>query len=83
MIAEQMEVIDPHAIHVARQFLRRSLARELRDDLLAVYRAHQTPGAYSPDAASAGHRALKNVALSYLAELDDEEAMALAQQQDQ
>ncbi|MGF2059467.1 aminopeptidase N C-terminal domain-containing protein, partial [Enterococcus innesii] len=56
---------------------------ELRDDLLAVYRAHQTPGAYSPDAASAGHRALKNVALSYLAELDDGEAMALAQQQDQ
>ncbi|MFS2113186.1 aminopeptidase N [Herbaspirillum frisingense] len=83
MIAEQMEVIDPHAIHVARQFLRRSLARELRDELLAVYRRHQTPGAYSPDAASAGRRALKNVALSYLAELDDEEAMALARQQDE
>ena len=83
MIAEQMEVIDPHAIHVARQFLRRSLARELREELLAVYRSHQTPGAYSPDAASAGHRALKNVALSYLAELDDEEAMALARQQDE
>ncbi|UIN20343.1 aminopeptidase N [Herbaspirillum frisingense] len=83
MIAEQMEVIDPHAIHVARQFLRRSLARELREELLAVYRSHQTPGAYSPDAASAGRRALKNVALSYLAELDDEEAMALARQQDE
>ena len=83
MIAEQMEVIDPHAIHVARQFLRRSLARELRDELLAVYRSHQTPGAYSPDAASAGRRALKNVALSYLAELDDEEALALARQQDE
>ncbi|MCI1013836.1 aminopeptidase N [Herbaspirillum sp. C7C2] len=83
MIAEQMEVIDPHAIHVARQFLRRSLARELRDELLAVYRSHQTPGGYSPDAASAGRRALKNVALSYLAELDDEEAMALARQQDE
>ena len=82
MIAEQMEVIDPHAIHIARQFLRRSLARELRDDLLAAYRANQTPGAYSPDAASAGRRALKNVALSYLAELDDAEALALAQRQD-
>jgi aminopeptidase N len=51
MIAEQMDVIDPHAIHAARQFLRRSLARELRDDLLAAYHANQTPGAYSPDAA--------------------------------
>ncbi|MBP0597690.1 aminopeptidase N [Herbaspirillum sp. LeCh32-8] len=82
MIAEQMEVIDPHAIHVARQFLRRSLARELRDDLLAVYHANQTPGDYSPDAGSSGRRALKNVALSYLAELDDAEALKLAQQQD-
>ena len=82
MIAEQMEVIDPHAIHVARQFLRRSLARELREDLLAAYHANQTPGDYSPDAAASGRRALKNVALSYLAELDDAEAMALAQQQD-
>ncbi|WP_050467959.1 aminopeptidase N [Herbaspirillum chlorophenolicum] len=83
MIAEQMEVIDPHAIHIARQFLRRSLARELRDDLLAAYRANRTPGAYSPDAASAGRRALKNVALSYLAELDDAEALSLAQCQDE
>ncbi|MBO9538006.1 aminopeptidase N [Herbaspirillum sp.] len=82
MIAEQMEVIDPHAIHIARQFLRRSLARELRGDLLDAYRANQTPGAYSPDAASSGRRALKNVALSYLAELDDDEALALAQRQD-
>ncbi|MBB5391405.1 MULTISPECIES: aminopeptidase N [unclassified Herbaspirillum] len=82
MIAEQMEVIDPHAIHIARQFLRRSLARALRDDLLAAYHANRTPGAYSPDAASAGRRALKNVALSYLAELDDAEALALAQRQD-
>ncbi|WP_343586574.1 aminopeptidase N [Herbaspirillum sp.] len=82
MIAEQMEVIDPHAIHIARQFLRRSLARELRGDLLDAYRANQTPGAYSPDAASGGRRALKNVALSYLAELDDDEALALAQRQD-
>ena len=82
MIAEQMEVIDPHAIHVARQFLRRSLARALRDDLLAVYQANQTPGDYSPDAASSGRRALKNVALSYLAELDDAEALVLAAKQD-
>ncbi|WP_432239598.1 aminopeptidase N [Herbaspirillum robiniae] len=82
MIAEQMEVIDPHAIHVARQFLRRSLARELREDLLAAYRANRTPGDYSPDAGSAGRRALKNVALSYLVELDDPEVLELAAQQD-
>ncbi|MCA1324794.1 aminopeptidase N [Herbaspirillum sp. alder98] len=82
MIAEQMEVIDPHAIHVARQFLRRSLAAELRDELLAAYRANHHEGAYSPDAAAAGRRGLKNVALSYLVELDDPEVLALAEQQD-
>lgn len=79
MIAEQMEVIDPHAIHTARRFLRRRLAQELRADLLAAYEANRNSGAYSPDAAASGRRALKNVALSYLMELDD--AQALAQQQ--
>jgi len=81
MIAEQMEVIDPQAIHAARQFLRRTLAGELSADLLKAYRDNHDTGAYSPDAAASGKRALKNVVLSYLAELDDEQAHTLAQQQ--
>jgi aminopeptidase N len=81
MIAEQMSVIDPQAIHTARQFLRNSLASELRTDLLNAYHAHQTPGAYSPDAASAAKRALKNLALSYLIELDEAEFHTLGQHQ--
>lgn len=81
VIAEQMEVIDPQAIHTARRFLRLSLAQDLRQDFGAIYKANQTEGAYSPDAASCGKRALKNLALSYLAELDDAEAHALAQAQ--
>ncbi len=81
MIAEQMPVIDPQAIHTARQFLRKSLAGALRADLLKAYQANQTPGAYSPNAGAAGKRALKNLALSYLNELDDADSHALAQQQ--
>ena len=81
VIAEQMEVIDPQAIHAGRRFLRLSLAQDLRKDFSAIYKANQTEGAYSPDAASSGKRALKNLALSYLAELDDAEAHALAQAQ--
>ncbi len=81
MIAEQMDVIDPQAIHTARQFLRRSLASALRTDLLAIYQANQSSAAYSPDAAASGQRALKNVVLSYLMELDDAPVHALAQQQ--
>jgi aminopeptidase N len=81
IIAEQMEVVDPQAIHAVRQHLRRTLARALRDDWSAAYDANQTPGPYSPDARSAGKRSLKNLALSYLTELDDAAAHALAQEQ--
>ena len=81
VVAEQMDVIDPHAIHAVRRFLRRSLAASLRTDWGVAYQSNRTPGSYSPDAESAGKRALKNQALSYLAELDDHEAHQLAQRQ--
>jgi aminopeptidase N len=81
VIAEQMEVIDPHAIHAVRQFLRRSLAAALRMDWLVAYQAMRTPGAYTPDAESAGKRGLKNLALSYLSEVDDTDAHILVQKQ--
>jgi aminopeptidase N len=81
VIAEQMEVIDPQAIHAARRFLRHSLASALRVDWQVAYQSNRTPGSYSPDPASTGRRALKNLAMSYLAELDDAEAHQLAQSQ--
>jgi aminopeptidase N len=81
IIAEQMEVVDPHAIHGARQFMRRTIGAALKAELLAQYHANQTPGEYSPDAASAGKRALKNLCLSYLMAAPDAEVQALAQQQ--
>ncbi len=81
MIAEQMDVIDPQAIHGARQFLRKSLAQPLHNDWIVAYEASQTPGVYSPDALAAGKRALKNVALAYLAELDNADSHALIQKQ--
>ncbi|WP_142847708.1 aminopeptidase N [Telmatospirillum sp. J64-1] len=70
-LAEQMEVIDIDAIHQAREALRRSIAQRLKGRLLEVYHANQSNEPYSPDAASAGRRALKNAALSYLALLSD------------
>jgi len=76
-LAEQMAVVDPDAIHGARNWLRRYLALWLKDALEQTYRANQTPGPYSPDAASAGKRALANLCLSYLMELDDAKLRAL------
>ena len=81
MIAEQVDVVNPQAIHLARQFVRRITGVALRADLLAQYKANQTPGEYSPDAVSAGKRALKNLALAYMAAEPDADTIALAQGQ--
>jgi aminopeptidase N len=80
-IAEQMAVADPDAIHAVRTGLARNLGEVLRDDLLAAYRAYAVPAPYSPDAASAGKRALRNLCLAYLMETRSAEACALAESQ--
>jgi aminopeptidase N len=70
-VAEQVEVVDPDAIHAARNALRGAIARALRAELLATHRALEVRGPYSPDASSAGRRALRNSALGYLMELGE------------
>jgi aminopeptidase N len=80
-IAEQMKVVDPDAIHAVRVELRRYLARSLRSQLLATYASQNVTGPYSPDAAAAGRRALRNLCLGYLMELDDPEIRSLTMQQ--
>lgn len=72
-IAERMAVVDVEGIHAAREALRHRIANALRSDLLRVYEGNQNIGSYSPDAASAGRRALKNAALSYLSVLAHDE----------
>ncbi|MES2759673.1 MAG: aminopeptidase N [Pseudomonadota bacterium] len=81
MIAEQMSVVNPQAIHAARQFVRATIGAALRAELVEQYHANLTPGEYSPDALSAGRRGLKNLALSYLAAAPDAGAVSLAQAQ--
>lgn len=81
MIAEEMAIADPHSIHTARQFVRATLAQHLKADLLQAYQDNLTPGKYSPDAQSAGKRALKNSALAYLVEWPDAATYALAHTQ--
>jgi aminopeptidase N len=81
VIADQMEVVDPQAIHHARQFMRRTIAEVMRSELLNAIAANQTPGPYSPDAVSAGKRGLKNLALAYLLAAPDAHALDLARRQ--
>ncbi|MCM2327314.1 MAG: aminopeptidase N [Lysobacter sp.] len=77
LIAEQMAVADPHAIHAARKQLVLVVAQRYRTRFEGAFRHFTVPGAYSPDAAAAGRRALRNAALGYIMAIDDSTARAL------
>ncbi len=81
MLSEQIEVIDPQAIHQARRSLRRFLAHSLQATLQKIYAGNEVVGAYSPEPQHTGRRALRNNALSYLAELHDASVQAILQVQ--
>jgi aminopeptidase N len=65
-LAEQLEPVDPPRIHAARVGVMKQLAAALRADWEWAFEAHQVPGPYTPDALSAGKRALANRALAML-----------------
>ncbi len=80
-LAERMEVVDPDALHANRNSLRRQLAEALRGELLSTYNAMTVSGPYSPDAASAGKRSLRNLCLGILMESNDEQVRGLCVKQ--
>jgi len=73
--------IDPDAIFGARKALRAAIGGKLGPALAKTYDGMTVPGPYSPDAASAGCRALRNVALDLLAATGTPEAIARAARQ--
>ncbi|MFK0275059.1 aminopeptidase N [Ensifer sp. NPDC090286] len=62
---------DPDAIHAARQQILTAVAVAGRDTFLKLADELVSGGEFSPDAASAGRRALRNTALTYLVQADD------------
>ncbi|WP_054007933.1 aminopeptidase N [Cypionkella psychrotolerans] len=63
-------VPDPSRIYLERRALQQALAQRLASGLPGLELACRVPGAFSPDAAAAGKRALRLVALGLLARLD-------------
>jgi len=59
-------VADPDAIHARAETVRNALAAALEPALARLHEAMAVPGPYSPDAASAGRRALRNACLALL-----------------
>jgi aminopeptidase N len=73
--------IDPDAIFEARKKLKIDIGERLAAPLETIYLRLAVPGPYSPDAGSAGRRALRNVALDLLAANGSKSGIARAAQQ--
>ena len=80
-LAEALDEVDPDALHAARNALRLHLAEQLESEFACLY-AELAPNApYAPSSEQAGRRALRNVCLGYLLELDTPATRQLALQQ--
>ena len=78
-LAARRTPVDPDAIHGARMALVRAVAAAHSRRFAELYEAAQgEAGQYSPDAQSAGRRALRNACLRYLTAADDDAAAGLA-----
>jgi aminopeptidase N len=73
--------VDPDAIHRARRELRRRIGQACIEPLRRFRESLAESGAYSPDAASAGRRSLRNAALDLLAAADAALGERLAREQ--
>ena len=80
-LAEQLHVVDPETLHASRNALHHALAFHFKDLLLEIYGNQKIETPYSPEAASMGKRALRNLALSYLMELESVDIVALCYEQ--
>ncbi|MFZ0237112.1 MAG: aminopeptidase N, partial [Xanthobacteraceae bacterium] len=70
--------VDPDAVYAARRKLRTAIGQEHGAILAEICARMMSPGAYRPDAQSAGRRALKNACLDLLALTESDAAIARA-----
>ena len=78
VIAQELDVIEPDAIHAAREFLGKALAATHVDALWTAYHALSPTGPYVHERASIDRRRLRGVVLRSLVWAGDEEAIEVA-----
>lgn len=76
-IMDMMEVADPDAVYSVRNFIRKELASQLKPEFLHLVEINRSSEEYVFNHPNMARRALKNVALGYLASLDDPEIAEL------
>jgi len=79
-LLQQLKDTDIDLIYIARDFIKKSLARELKTIWQKYYAELQTPR-YQTTQQDMGKRAMKNVALDYLTALEDPEFFQAAYRQ--
>ncbi|VAI16912.1 unnamed protein product [Triticum turgidum subsp. durum] len=77
-IMDMMSIADPDAVHAVRTFIKKELAFQLKDDLLAAVTSNRSSEAYAFNHDSVARRALKNTCLAYLASLNEPDVTELA-----
>ncbi len=80
-LADQMAVVDPDAIHAARDMARKAIGQVLGDGLRQTYDRMTDTGPYTTDGLAVGKRALRNSCLGYLTASGDPEGIRLAKAQ--
>src|SRR5438270_1013435 len=80
LIADRMDVVDPDAIHAAREGLRPAIGSALSDALLAAHRSDEIEG-HDLSPRAKGVRRLRTVALGLLSAADESQGAALAKAQ--
>jgi aminopeptidase N len=69
-LAQEMDIVDPDALHDARKHVKSELAKRNTEQFLELYRKNKESGAYATGPDAIGRRNLKNTSLSYLMSLD-------------
>ncbi|KAL9242811.1 hypothetical protein vseg_016775 [Gypsophila vaccaria] len=77
-IMDMMDVADPDAVHAVRTFIRKQLASQLKSEFIRTVEENRSSEQYEFDHSNMSRRALKNLALAYVAILDDPECAELA-----
>ncbi len=80
-LAEQISVVDVDAIHLARQFVKRSLAEQLTEQITALYLTNHQQESGELNSAAIGKRRIKNLCLDYLSQLNTDDSHQLANKQ--
>ncbi len=80
-LAEQMQVVDVEAIHLAREFVVLTLAEQLQTQFKTLYLNNHRDESGLFDAGAIGRRRIKNTCLGYLGRLESHEIQQWSQQQ--